>query len=144
MADVTVPIVPSTEYEIGCKYYAQCKYKEALACFLNISLNKTHPYYLAACLKLWLIYKLGFGIAIDPAKAGIYGKIVADNVDWFKQAAASGNADANYNLGCLYRDSLGVVQDLAQARAWYEKAAASGLVVARENLAQLPRPKPRP
>ena len=48
-----------------------------------------------------------------------------------KKRADSGDADAQVNIGGLYRDGQGVPQDYAQARQWYEKAAAHGNAMAQ-------------
>ncbi|MEP6880280.1 MAG: caspase family protein, partial [Nitrosospira sp.] len=40
--------------------------------------------------------------------------------------AEQGNADAQYNLGVIYRNGKGVPQDDAKAVEWYRKAAAQG------------------
>ncbi len=41
------------------------------------------------------------------------------------RAATAGHAGAQYNLGVLYNEGLGVKRDYGQAREWYEKAAAA-------------------
>jgi TPR repeat protein len=43
------------------------------------------------------------------------------------------------NLGILYENGWGVVQDKAQARAWFEKAAARGNDEAKLDLTKLPQ-----
>jgi len=45
---------------------------------------------------------------------------------WWEQAAAQGNAAAQFNLGVLYKKGQGVPQNNATARKWFEKAAAQG------------------
>ena len=50
------------------------------------------------------------------------------------QAAAQGDADAQFHLGVMYYLGQGVPQDYAQARYWYEKAAAQGFAVAQTAL----------
>ena len=40
-----------------------------------------------------------------------------------RQAAAWGDANAQYNLGVMYEQGLGVTRDLAEAGRWYAKAA---------------------
>ncbi len=44
---------------------------------------------------------------------------------------------AQFNLGVLYANGQGVLQDYATARGWYEKAAAQGDVKAQVNLGAL-------
>jgi TPR repeat protein len=52
----------------------------------------------------------------------------------WEQAAAQGNAQAQYNLGLLYYNGQGVPQDYTKAREWFEKAAAQGLAQAQQSL----------
>jgi len=57
--------------------------------------------------------------------------------DWYRKAAAQGNADAQFFLGGLYYHSWGVPQDYRQARKWWLKAAAQGRAEAQLNLGLL-------
>ena len=50
-----------------------------------------------------------------------------------------GIAHAQYRLGIMYRDGLGVPRDPAKAKEWLEKAAKQGHQPAIEALANLPR-----
>ncbi len=45
-----------------------------------------------------------------------------------------GNADAQFSLGAMYRNGLGVPQDYAEAVKWYRKAAEQGHAEAQSNL----------
>lgn len=61
-----------------------------------------------------------------------------DNARIIWQALAQrGNAEANFNLGILYEDGLGVSQDLAQALLYYETAAIGGSFKAQYRLGLL-------
>ena len=51
-----------------------------------------------------------------------------------QQAAEQGYAPAQYNLGVMYIQGLGIGQDYAQARKWLEKAATQGYASAQGNL----------
>ncbi|MDX2367918.1 MAG: tetratricopeptide repeat protein [Colwellia sp.] len=51
--------------------------------------------------------------------------------------AQRGNAEANFNLGILYEDGLGVSQDLTQALIYYETAAIGGSFKAQYRLGLL-------
>lgn len=58
------------------------------------------------------------------------GKVYADGLEqpalalpWFLDAAQKGDAEAQFRLGELYAEGLGVEQDEEQALVWYEKAA---------------------
>lgn len=43
-----------------------------------------------------------------------------------RAAAEQGNAEAQYNLGVMYLEGLGVTQDSVEAYAWIRTAAAQG------------------
>jgi len=59
-------------------------------------------------------------------------------VFWYRKAAEQGLADAQNNLGTMYRDGLGVAQeDYTEAVFWYRKAAEQGLAKAQNNLASM-------
>ena len=58
---------------------------------------------------------------------------------WFRLAAEQGDARAQYNLGFMYDDGKGVIQDNAYAHMWYNIAASSGdkeAVEQRDNVAK--------
>ena len=48
--------------------------------------------------------------------------------------AKQGNADGQYNLGLMYLNGDGVVQDYAEAVKWYRLAAAQSNMSAQNNL----------
>ena len=50
---------------------------------------------------------------------------------WYRLAAAKGDADAQNNLGNMYRDGLGVLKDEAEAVRWYRLAAVQGHALAQ-------------
>lgn len=51
----------------------------------------------------------------------------------FKSLAEQGNANAQYNIGVMYRQGLGVTQDYAEALRWYKLAAVQGIAGAQFN-----------
>ena len=53
------------------------------------------------------------------------------------QAAEAGNAEAQFQLGKMYKYGEGVGQDIQKARYWWEKAAAQGHRGAREALSNM-------
>jgi localization factor PodJL len=65
------------------------------------------------------------GSAANPAEA----------FKWLSQAAAQGQAVAQYRLGTLYERGQGVAANPATAAGWYEKAANQGNRLAMYNLA---------
>ena len=59
-------------------------------------------------------------------RAGGIGRPSAERAEANRQAAEQGDADAQYNLGLMYRNGLGVIQDFAEAVRWYRLAAEQG------------------
>ena len=59
------------------------------------------------------------------------------------QKAARSNHEAEYRLGLLYRDGIGVEQDANQAETWFRKAAV-GIPEAKAALEALPGDRPKP
>jgi hypothetical protein len=53
---------------------------------------------------------------------------------WFREAAESDVPNANYNLGVLYHQGLGVDRNLDMALYWYREAARLGHAEAQYNL----------
>ncbi|TAH01778.1 MAG: sel1 repeat family protein, partial [Sphingobacteriales bacterium] len=50
------------------------------------------------------------------------------------KAAEQGYARAQYNLGLMYEEGIGVLQDKKEAISWYFKAAEQGVADAQYNL----------
>jgi TPR repeat protein len=72
----------------------------------------------------------------DWYRAG-QGGLPKDNaqaVDWYRKAAAQGNANAQNNLGVMYQNGWGVDKDLVQALDWFRKSAVQGNADAQKNL----------
>ena len=68
---------------------------------------------------------------------GLNQAVWAANVPDFRetlQAAEQGNAEAQFNLGNMYREGRGVRQDDAEAVRWYRQAAEQGDAQAQTNL----------
>ena len=52
---------------------------------------------------------------------------------WWRLAVEQGYASAQFNLGAMYADGLGVPQDHVQAHMWFNLAASRLTGEAREN-----------
>ena len=63
---------------------------------------------------------------VEDGYAAYAKKNYAVAMAYFKKAAAQGSAAAQYNLGAMYDNGQGVVQDYAEAMKWYKSAAAQG------------------
>ena len=53
---------------------------------------------------------------------------------WYDQSARLGNKKAQFNLGCMYYEGIGVPQDDFKTREWWHKAADQGETNAQFNL----------
>ena len=54
-------------------------------------------------------------------------------LEWCRQAAEQGDADAQNNLGSMYYDGQGVNKDYAEAVRWYRKSAEQGTALEQGN-----------
>ena len=55
-------------------------------------------------------------------------------VFWYKQAADKGNAEAQLNLGIMFKYGRGVEENYTQAVNWFKMSAEQGNVEAQSNL----------
>ena len=53
---------------------------------------------------------------------------------WYRMAADQGHAQAQFNLGVMYKNGQGVVQDYSAAMKWWRMAADQGHAMAQFNL----------
>ena len=60
-----------------------------------------------------------------------------EQITEWRGEAAQGNAQAQYNLGFMYKHGNGVKQDYAEALRLYRLAAQQGLAAAQEALTRL-------
>ncbi len=54
-------------------------------------------------------------------------------VKWFTKTATQGFAQIQYNLGVLYENDHGLLQDQTRAHVWYSLAGADGNEIGIEN-----------
>ena len=64
--------------------------------------------------------------AIGPVGVTYTEQEEADATQWLVKAAAKGNAQANYELGCCYYRGVGLEEDMVKAFGHFEIAAATG------------------
>ena len=110
------------DYATGAKAFRAKDYAAALAAWQPLA-DEGH---LRAQFGLGVIYEEG-GVGIEPD----LDKAAA----WYREAAEQGLADAQFNLGNLYRTGRGVAKDPRRAVVWYLKAAMQGMPTAQFNLA---------
>ena len=78
--------------------------------------------------------QFGIGVIYEEGGGGVEPDLTKA-VAWYREAAELGLADAQFNLGNLYRTGRGVEKDPRRAVVWYLKAAVQGMPVAQYNLA---------
>ncbi len=84
----------------------------------------------------------GFTLGLTaPARAGVDEGLAAYQrgdyataIREWRPLAKQGVADAQYNLGVMYVEGLGVPQNYAKAVGWWRKAAEQGHATAQYNL----------
>ena len=74
-----------------------------------------------------------FQAGVAAAQAGDYGRALAE----WKPLAEAGKRDAQFNLGLLYENGLGVPKDAAAAARWYLRAAEQDDREAQAYLAEM-------
>ena len=92
-----------------------------------------------AQFNLGLMYEKGQGVPQDYAEALKWYRKAAEQgnakaVKWYRNAAEQGNAEAQFTLGRMYDERLGVPQDFAEAVKWYRRAAEQGFAEAQTSL----------
>ena len=70
-------------------------------------------------------YQFRFGLSCEDA---------VEAVKWFRRAAEQKHEDAQFQLGEMYENGLGVQQDYAEAVKWFRRAAEQGDAMAQSNL----------
>ena len=74
-----------------------------------------------------------FDKGFAAAQAGDYATALQE----WTPLAEQGDAHAQYNLGVMYSDGQGVIQDYKEAVKWYKLAAEQGFANAQYNLAKM-------
>ena len=89
---------------------------------------------LLICVCLFALAGQAMADSLSDAKhaydAGDYEKAAK----LYSHLAKNGDAEAQYNLGVMYRAGRGIPQDYKEARKWYRLAAEQGNALAQFNL----------
>ena len=73
-----------------------------------------------------------------------FHKTIKNALKWFRLAAEQGLAEAQNDLGYMYKEGQGVTQDYKEALKWYRLAAEQGHAEARKKIKRLDlEPKPK-
>ena len=91
---------------------------------------------------LGVIYENGRGVQKDVAQASRWYRKAAEQgyeeaINALRKLAEQGNAFAQFNLGVMYENGLGVSKNLETAIAWYRKAAEQGFAPAQQTVTRL-------
>lgn len=90
---------------------------------------------LSAALTLFLMFTSAIGAVPEPTIQEVY--IGQQRLNELMQAAQSGDADAQFNLGEMFEKGSGVPLDTGRAFIWFERAAKQNHQQARFNLASM-------
>ena len=74
---------------------------------------------------------------LDKAFDAVHQKDYSTAYELFLEAAETGNAEAQYNLGVLIQTGQGTEKDPARALSWFEKSAAQGWADAQYQLGNM-------
>ncbi|MCZ6454119.1 MAG: tetratricopeptide repeat protein, partial [Alphaproteobacteria bacterium] len=88
---------------------------------------------IALALCLGVLTTTGAAVASEHLGRSTYGQAL----QWYFDAAQSGDAQAQFLLGRKYETGTDVVRDFAEAATWYEKAARRGHIEAQFKFASL-------
>lgn len=92
------------------------------------------------CKKIWIFIFFGFNALISFAdelengNLALTKKDYADAIFWYNAAIKKNNFGAHHNLGLMYLNGTGVVQDHVRAYELFRLAAEQGIVPAQFNL----------
>jgi uncharacterized protein len=113
---------------------------------LRISLGRARPGGLQRSVAMRVWRALGIAVIVLSAATRVIAGDFEDGLKFygdaryteareaFEKAAARGDARAQFQLGLIYFNGHGVVQNFQEAKSWYEKAATGGDTMAAYNL----------
>jgi TPR repeat protein len=86
-----------------------------------------------AAVSFLIVCLLTFSMAVTAFGGQFEDATAAEMVKSYRRAAEQGVAEAQHNLGHMYRVGLGVPQDYVQAHMWFNLAASRFPASEREN-----------
>ena len=109
--------IPAAQYELSVRYA------------LGSGVEKDEAKAAEWCQKAATKYpdaQFGIGYKYYTGNHGVTRPDYAKAFEWFKKAADSGYAEANYKIGVMYQNGEGVNQDEVKALEYFHKGVASG------------------
>ena len=127
------------QYQLGGIYFNRKEYANAFGWFKRAAKRG----YSDAQLQLGIMSKKGLGVYPNFDEAKHWFRESADQgnywaakelkemlsvgpVKWCQEIAEQGNTDAQYELGYMYHNGIGISKDHTKAAEWYRKAAKGG------------------
>ena len=89
---------------------------------------------LLVCVCLFALTGHAMADSLSDAKSAYDAGEYEKAAKLYSPLAKKGNAEAQYNLGVMYRAGRGVPRDYKEARKWYRLAAEQGNALAQFNL----------
>ena len=128
------------DYDAGLKAAQAGDFQTALKEWKPLA-DQGHAY---AQYILGLMYADGEGVVEDDAEAARWLRLAADQglaeaARWYRLAADQGHAGAQHNLGVMYANGEGVLQDNVTAHMWFNIASANGAEDGRDNREKIER-----
>ena len=95
--------------------------------------------FLHTCALLYLWFSLVYTAAASAddyelGRQALESGHSAQAIELWRPLAEAGDADAQFGLGVIYNDAIGVEQDYAEANYWFLRAAEQGYPMAQFNL----------
>lgn len=110
-------------------FIGQNQYEEAMSFFMKLDAQKSPE----IMNRIGFMYDAGRGVERN-------GNIA---FQWYRKAAETGLAKAQYNLGLCFQNGIGVKKDINEAIKWYLKAAEQGYPDAESKMGYLDRNRKR-
>ena len=129
----------AAQYNLGCMYRNGLGVSQDNAKAVEWYRKSAEQGHATAQYYLGYMYENGLGVSQDNAKAVEWFRKSAEQgnaraVEWYRKSAEQGNDYAQYYLGYMYENGLGVSQDNAKAMEWFRKSAEQGYTDAQYQL----------
>ena len=102
--------------------------------------DEAQSWYLMAAARNYIPAQLALGSLLASGQGGRIpekDRNYSGAMEWYLKAAQLGDAQAHYEIGRMFDEGVGVVQDDLKAKQWYAQASARGHAGAEERLQSL-------